>query len=748
MSAEPEDLSSSIPSAQLYVASSDGTWIEYGSGEVEVASESSAPGGDPASPPQIVMVSVPTGSSECLLRTNVSDSCVYSIHDETTLLWMDPAIGCDIAINFSSKEMCEKTLARIQSFQRSANNEDSLSQWAVTAPHLPRILAAAKSDPYHFGAHMRSHDHYFSELAALFRQLLADKDEANCSILSEVVLTLLRPPYTTDNAILAQLVESVNDCIDMVQYGLGKRDEESGFVSAAQRQSTFKNPCGLDDSLLDRIHILFSCQYLRDLLPLSLDDSDPTGSSPLLKNLDIFQNQLLEQICTSDTYLPNTFSSHMTRESTAPEPHDFVRFVLDLSKCLKSASVDVEMKAACYLSLYNAGMLPFFTHVLSQVLERVDEDGFLTANDSRVVQSICETLTHSVMVFPISLLKLTAEASSTPDHCTLGMVFKCLLVINVSAAQSALHDLIASIALPVFGSEPYRKEVVSYAVSEVEGAPIQLMCQRLVSFIDELEHCPSDVTARKGLISGWVLKMLKVIVEMADPQALAPLWSCLRTTQLFSSLARFVRKDFHILSNLQTTAISFVSCVVKSGDPRSVVERCEESRVIEAAIEVFLLRCRRNSILTSTIANLISTVATAARYSTDELLPVFFSDLSNTSDADFLHAPLLSGEPRSRRSNGENPFGCLAAALMQRYGEALKISARTLYLQLQSAVASAELSHGDYRNSLASSSPVDSSDVSPIAARDEAAAEDRYPGQKSKSEQPEEAVKKLKFDDC
>lgn len=595
-----EKIDTALMEAKLYV-SADGGWLEIGTGEVRLhrrfhhndepyvlgvdqqnfpfpGADGQVFGATPTHSPiddcagrngpkkdnvvetlHLSMVSHVAGSSststsdaeeDFLLQTTIAQSCVYRVHEGTTLLWVDPELGKDIALSFSSRKACNYVMNAIQDFQmrasssncshsvtdtgeeytgKGAGNDNThaspsssahgyaaddwlshgMDRWTVSEVNLPYILESALSDPMHFGPYFRERSDYWKELAMLFREYhkrvtlrwnekesrdgaiqrnnrnsnsrassdhpstigrhidpsttgttppensssgtsMIDKsvlegnkrdrnadaqEEAVLELLAQIGLALLRTPYTTDSDILAQFVDSMDDCIDIVQYGLGRKNKRLGFVSEEERRASFRNPCELDVEMREQIHVLYSCNYLRDLLPLSLEEVDMmTGNaSPLIELLESFKNSLVEKICTSDKWLRSAFrrytdysppppittpgqltstsglitSSSSTRDdpgsssscaegvplasSSASRKYfscspfcDLANFVLDLSKTIKSSKILLDVKRVRYCQLFEAGMLPFFTALLYRYVHRSHNSFILHSREKKI----------------------------------------------------------------------------------------------------------------------------------------------------------------------------------------------------------------------------------------------------------------------------------------------------------------------------------------------------------------------------
>eukprot|EP00796_Vickermania_ingenoplastis_P001703 gene1706-1058_t len=759
MSTAPADGAEAEPltKAKLFVASPDGSWVEIGTGVVELEPVSDAL--------QLLVTSLPLG--ECLMRTSITSTCVYNTHEETTLLWLDPEIARDIALSFNAAEGCELILAGIRAFQSrhslsgcSSNVAEAL--WAVSRDNLQHILEAARTDTYNFGAYLRTNHHYWGELAALFHKSREAGDEEGAALLGEITLALLRSPYTTDRTILAQFVDSVNDCIDMVQYGLGRRSPESGFLSTADRQAAFRNPCSFDDSVLQRIHLLYACNYLRDLLPLSLDDTDQMTPSPLLENLEDFQNQLVEQICASPVYLPRVFQRHTS--ATGDIPFDLVNFVLDLSKTIKTARIDLDAKAARYQQLFDANLLPFLTSVLQRCLRSVEAagaDGSLPAaaalahDTSRAIQSVTETLTHAINFFIPAFALLAGEASNCPDVCTLSLVMRCVLACSRAAVQHAVYDFVSSVFLQPL-AEPHRKNILLFWAADRGAAPpLRCILARVAALLTEIVEGSTGLIEgyqQRAVVASYCLKIAKLFVESGDQSAVPRLWGHLRDTQVLVAIARFINVDAHACANLQSSAVSMVACLIKNGDPSVIIPLCAEAAIIDAAVEAFLRRSRRRSIFTSSLASLLAAVAAAAKeYSAGAVFPPLGVGgpgmLGAMGGRLLTPASFITGDNSNTfdaHVGADNPFKASLQSLLQRYGERLRTASPAVHTQLCTALNAATDTTLERSSSFpsttldgATSSP-DLSPVRDIPQADEAEAETmppRTPGAKSSSEE-------------
>lgn len=963
-----QKIDASLMQAKLYV-SADGGWLEIGTGEVQLhrqiytnesyardpthqnfSSNATAPlscstyhipsstgeverENQATETIQLTMVSLWTSSSssdvepekDFLLRTNIAESCVYRIHEDTTLLWVDPELSKDVALSFNSREGCYYVMDAIRDFQARAaklgrssprdkesggvsdrdgygdQNSDysdagrassssnyvytgtdcfsgGVERWEVTVANLPYILESARSDTMHFGPFFRDRADYWRELTTLFRvyhqrALLrwsendnrvsssssssngtekadtlsptasnttvskenirernnSEEEETVLDLVAQIGLTLLRTPYTTDSIILAQFVDCMDDCIDVVQYGLGRKNKQLGFISAEERRASFRNPCELDQEMREQIHVLHSCHYLRDLLPISLEEVDSlTGiASPLIDIVQSFQNTLIEKICTSDKWLRNAFrrysdwspteltsvseqppflspsfstNSSLGKTETSSRPYcscspysDLANFVLDLSKTIKNSKMDIEQKVMRYRQLFEAGMLPFFTALLYRYVHRSTKE--MNANDnrsdskniekssasrlsdgddepkgekkgeeigpshlledgkenrkkaspqqstiscsevvvalsldekelSRAVQSVCETLTHSMMFYFDSLQLLLTEAleATTPDRCTLTLILQCILCAGENAVQHSAFELVSSFfCQPCMATQ--RESVISFWLSGVvpsscsfsffpptvssqplPSSPLQQMVEYLSSAFhesviqitkqqkayeqeDELQErnvgyskenvrsslisssllsqecVPNPVispqedrresdsnsstnlphnNANKDddhhnhqngsstfcrhhclhshvqLIAPYCLKLIKVIVEFSDSRAFGDLCRLFHETKLFHALAEFLPVDAHICANLQSSAVGVVACLIKYSDKNAaaVAKLCTESKIVYVATSVFLSHCRRHSIYTCSLGNLISLIGTVVKEST------------------------------------------------------------------------------------------------------------------------------------
>lgn len=743
--------------AKVYASNPEGSWTEIGTGEVQTmrytAENDSSMKGD-----QIMKLIVtplgPEGTSECLLHTFIKDSGVYNLHEGSTLLWVDEAIGKDIALSFDSPEGCMHVFQDIQAFQGSVTGPSGTpgrpeSQWSVARENLQTILDAARSDPRNFGQYVRSTDGYWRDLAMLFHESVKVGDDDTASTLAEIALSLLRSPYTSDPSILAQVVDGVNDCIDMVQYGLGRKDRGTGFVSAEERQASFRNPCEFDDSILHRINVLYACNYLRDLLPLSLDEPDVLAPSPLIEQLEVFQNQLIEQICSSPQYLPSAFERHSGRpieevDRNGHGPCDLANFVLDVSKTVKAGKVDIEVKTFRYHQLFEAGMLRFFTSFLHQYFLLCDPQNqsvslptHMEHDICRAIQSICETLTHAVAFYAPSLQHLTCEATETPEVCTLSLIIRCVLVSRRNAVLHSAYDFLSSIFIQP-SAETHRKSIIYFWVSGNSNPPVKQILVyvsdvvKAVLAAHEQSNLPPTDYREKELIASYGIKIVRLMIESSDESLLTPVWMLLQDT-ILSEISRFVYLDTHIYRDLQASLMSLVSYLIKYGERAMVAELCERSNILDTAVQRYIQCSRRNSIYSAALGSLVASVCAGLKDDVQRrvALPQFYS--STATDIDYLlessgfpsFMGLEAGGLRSafrsanhtlyhENSTADHPFRGLLVSLTEKYGAELRTVGLTLYSQICRALEASRNDHTEHSSSFPSSiEDISSPEVSP-----------------------------------
>lgn len=764
--------------AKLYVSNQDGTWVEIDTGEVHMVSKSLSGdneetylGEGGASLLHLVVNAV--GSNDCLLRTSIAKTGVYNTHELTTLLWFDDELGRDIALSFNSEEGLNQIAGEIRRFQMISDTDASpysaAAAWEVRLENLPSILEAARGDQSNFSSYVSASAQYWSQLADLFRRSIENNDEATANLLSEIALALLRSPYTSDTSILAQVVDGVNDCIDMVQYGIGRRDKESGFVSAEERRASFRNPCGLEDGLLERIHIIFACNYLRDLLPLSLEDVDQFTQSPLVANLEIVQENLIDQILSSGT-LHRVFGEHMRQMSVLP--CDLVHFVLELSKLIKGARSPMEVKASRYSQLFEAGLLQFFTCVLAcgvSQMEGNNEEENVPAEEcrglSRIIQAICEILTHSGTFAPQTTNILAAEASDEPERCTLRLLMRFVLALPSHAVQHAILEFVSSIVQSL--DESTRQKIIFFWVGTGETSPIHSVIAHVAKLIHDIveEKEVWSVFAGQELIATYSLKIVKLIVEASYQSSFMQLWCHLTDTQLFTSFSRFIRIASLRYANLQSSVVSFVSVIVRYGEAKLVAQLCAASSILEAAVETYLSGCRRNNILSASLASLLAGVASAAKDCTHHMESDAFQRYSDSFIASGFGGGSQSRLGHQEEEKEDNPYRELLSRFLRKYGSQLEASEKTIHDRMKAALASTaddtdfDLSCSGYSSSEASS--LDrfscSPDVSPVKKlASEISGEglpERALGQKSQENHEEQradegcATKKIRVED-
>lgn len=460
--------------------------------------------------------------SELLLSSYISLDDIYTIQSDTILLWYDEAVGNDIACSFNSKDGCDAIYGQIKAFQQAERlrrvQDERLpiiaDKFLVHPRNLPAILDAAEAQNKRLGLYVKDDATYFRKLVQLFHASQGAGDTATMELVSKIVLALLQPPYSSDGKIVSQFVEEayVDDCIDILQYALGRRDKASGFVSFAERRATFHDPCGLPDDLKSRIHVLYSCGFLKDLIPLVLEPAD-MGCGSLLSSFALrYTMGMLTEVCTSPTILPPAFTQAVegvqldtpASDPAAIEPSkvahifELAAFVGEIAKTVKNAMIGIDMRTEIFSSLVHAGLLPFLTAVLECALRYyVPPASYPTqqwaVQPPRAVQLVCDTLYGCATHFPECIEDLVAESSATPHRCLLQLLLHATTVVRTSAEAQSIVDAVqccgvgVPLTVAMFGDnaqlEARRHEVLRYWIegNVVDRPPLFHLASYLVS---------------------------------------------------------------------------------------------------------------------------------------------------------------------------------------------------------------------------------------------------------------------------
>ncbi|KAG5471520.1 hypothetical protein LSCM1_01613 [Leishmania martiniquensis] len=770
----------SAAKAKLFAAHETGEWIQIGIGIVSVIQEHlpisladdsigaagvSAGGGGKrgkatdeeagtrvAARLQIYSIDSP---DDLLLSSFVSLEDVYTIQSETILLWHDDAVSNEIACCFDSKDDCDLIYHQITSYQqaerlRRVQNErvPVLADKFLVHPHnLAGIVDAVQSQNKRFGLYVREDPKYFTKLVQLFHASREKHDAASMESIARIVLALLQSPYNTEGKIMAQLVENerIDDCIDIVQYGLGRRDKESGFVSFEERRATFHNPCNLSEGMLQRIHVLYSCGFLRDLIPLHLEPADAPSLSLLSTYTVRFTANLLTEIVLSPSTLPDAFRTTVEGvrlASPAADPasidpsklahlFELTAFVADLTKTVKSAMASIDARAEIFSSLVRVGVLPFLTTVLECALRYYDSALVHSSvqqwavKPPRAVQLVCDTLYSCASHFPECVEDLVAEANAVPDRCLLQLLLRAITLVRSSAEAQSVVDAVQCcgvgipLTLAMFGDnaqlEARRHEVLRFWIegNTVDRPPLFYLATHLVQLLDQAAR----VTAAGPLMAGsngvcppgtggalqlslvqecqivYGLRIVAILISKVDSSRGSRLLEVLTLSKLMPALATTLVSPQRRMANLQSSVISFLAAVLDRRDACLVALATEgpTPSLLHMALLLYLQCSHRDNVLSASLAHLVTAVCDGVHR---EKLQGTSSVISGGSLAPSPFVTILRGDDSISKTDQSSPtsalpvrpFEAVASALLLQFGERLATKVPVLYERLQKAV--------------------------------------------------------------
>lgn len=777
-SAEP------LTKAKLFASHQSGQWTEVGVGVVSIVKEplpaslfdggtaglvAAAGGGGKrgkasdedagtklAARLQIFTLDTP---SDLLLSSIVSLDDIYTVQGDTILVWSDETVGSEIACSFLSKEGCDYIFGQISAYQQSERvrrlQDERVpvlaDKFLVHPRNLAGILDAALAQNKRFAHYVREDAEYFTRLAQLFRASREKHDAASMELIARIVLTLFQPPYSTEGKIIAQFVENdrIDDSIDIVQYGLGRHDKASGFVGFEERRATFHDPCHLPEALLQRVHVLYSCGYLRDLIPLSLEPADAASYSLLGTFTLRFSVNLLTEIVTSPTILPNAFRTAV--EGVQPDPlspgapadpakvaylYELAAFVGDVAKTVRTAMIGVDLRAEIFSSLVRVGVLPFLTTVLECALRYYEAEPEPSSTESavppaqrwvvrpsRAVQLVCDTLYSCASHFPECVEDVVAEAAASPGRCLLQLLLHALTVVRSGAEAQSVVDAVhccgvgVPITLAMFGDnaqlEGRRHDVLRFWIegNAVDRPPLFHLSAHLVQLL--LGQAATPVAATLTCASGgsaafafasppslttvqerqvvYGLRVLTAVIGKVDSSRCHSLVEVLTLSRLMPALATTLTSPQRRLAHLQSCVAAFIAAVLDRRDARLValVTGDPALSLLHTALRLFLQCSSRHhgNVLTSSLAHLLAAVCEG----------VHREKLQGSGAHALGPSPfvtLLRGDDSISKteqvsptaSPPSRPFEAVATALVAEFGERLAEAAPLLHERLRRAL--------------------------------------------------------------
>ncbi|XQJ29505.1 Component of IIS longevity pathway SMK-1, putative [Leishmania guyanensis] len=694
--------------------------------------------------------------NDLLLSSCVSLDDIYTIQDETILVWYDESVSNDLACSFDNKEGCDLIYRQIKSYQQSERlrrvqdeRVPALADRFLVHPHnLAGILDAAQSQNKRFGLYVREDPQYFTKLAQLFHISREKEETTSMELIAHIVLALFQSPYNTEGKIVAQLVENerIDDCIDIVQYGLGRRDKESGFVSFEERRATFHDPCHLPESMLPRIHVLYSCGYLRDLIPLSLEPADAASYSLLSTFTLRFTMTLMTDIVASPTILPNAFRAAVDAvrlDSPAVDPasihpgkvahlFELAAFIGDVAKTVKNAMIGIDTRTEIFSSLVRVGVLPFLTTVLECALRYYE--GALTyppaqqwaVKPPRAVQLVCDTLYSCAAHFPECIEDLVAEANAVPGRCLLQLLLRTITVVRSSAEAQSVVDVVqccgvgVPLTLAMFGDnaqlEARRHEVMRFWIegNVVDRPPLFYLAVHLAQLLEQAAGVTVATLPLRGGTNGvrlpftagalqlslvqerqvvYGLRVIAVIISKADSSRCNSLLELLTLSKLMPALATTLVSPQRRMANLQSSVTSFLATVLNRRDARLVTLATGDltPSLLHTALLLYLQCGHRDNLLSSSLAHLIAAVCEGVHR---EKLQGTFSMNSGGSFGPSPFVTILRSDDSISKTEQTfpasvppaRPFEAVASGILSQFGEHLAKKVPVLYERLQKAL--------------------------------------------------------------
>jgi len=226
--------------------------------------------------------------------------------------------------------------------------------------------------------HVRDTLTFIHDLTILFAACGDTGDIVGKDHIGKIFLALLGPPFNTEGKIMSQLIhqETVEDSIGVMQWGIGRRTAATGFMSKEARRATFKDPLRLPEGHVRTIHLLHSATFLKDLVPLLLEDGDAAGCTSILTVLLLqFKYSLLAELCKNPVMLPKAFQQEYFFPPTTTAASsggmvigggsvewgfELLAMLHDIMRCVKNVMIPLEPKEDLFVSAVEHGLFGFF----------------------------------------------------------------------------------------------------------------------------------------------------------------------------------------------------------------------------------------------------------------------------------------------------------------------------------------------------------------------------------------------------
>nr|CCC47786.1 conserved hypothetical protein [Trypanosoma vivax Y486] len=579
----------------------------------------------------------------------------YAIVQENVLSWTDPKLGSLMALNFYTKEGCEEIHRKIAAYQRlnatglECHAEDGSchvssvkldvapsvhDNWTVCRENLPAILSATKTNVQGLAAFISSRASYCSELVELFQECKLDGDVCGMEHVGQVVLGLLQPPFSTSISIISQFLgtSTIDSCIDIVQYAIGRRDCQSGFVSSEERRAAFRNPLLLPEGVAARIHTLYACGYLRDLLPLQLDEGASCYSSPLDLFLSSSKLQLVEELCSSSTIVPSAFSRALV---DAPLTFEVMAFLHDMSRTVKNTTTLESPRAPTFETLIELCIMPFLCFVLSSAVKSYEMEAeqsqqllaiplptsncttAVSVSSTTAIQIACDIFANCVTQNPAVRSRLVRDAHANPDNCILGWLLKILVISQRSSELQAAEMAISCCVVDpprcfppcLYADDCAKRDILRIWCGEPavrQGVPLLLLTDALRRVFKNVDSLVRGSAEEARALH--ILKVLVLLVKRVDEGQGCLLAGVVSKGSFMPALAQMLRCRHRPAADVQSSVATLAISMLESGSHwlRALVLTTDDGAIFDAAIQrCLVISPRRGGILGASLMHLL-----------------------------------------------------------------------------------------------------------------------------------------------
>ncbi|CAD2213483.1 Component of IIS longevity pathway SMK-1, putative [Angomonas deanei] len=467
---------------------------------------------------------------------------------------------------------------------------------------------------------MKNNVEFVKQLVALFTVTKEEGNTALMDLIGQITLQLLQSPYSTDASVIAQFVEeaSIDKVIDIVQFGLGRRSEETGFVSLEKRRATFRNPLQLKEPILSRIHLIYSAGYLKDMLPLNFEE-DVMSPSILGLYLLRFKFSLMSDICASDGLLEPAFSKVMESKNLRLSDFlDLLGLLNDMGKTIKNSVFPAATKEPILQNLIRAGLFSFINRALECALEeyRNLSNSNKPSEEQKCVddaiQMCCDVVNCCVTTLPSSRQDLLEESAHSPPRCTLNLFMKAIILVRSNFVSRSVLDVVFSCVTPspfqmslYFQEQSKSEDIVYFLVNgRVEGkSPLFAVAATVAELMKVPMEESRDLLPSEEVRLVHGLKLLEVLCEALKENLTNSFVELLTLSDLLSSIANLVQVERRTLADAQTAGLSLIAKCIYKGGPHFARLFKENKSLLERVMTAFLKNTRRNNLLGSSLGH-------------------------------------------------------------------------------------------------------------------------------------------------